>query len=110
MPHLRHIELGQRFDDLQPGANGSLGLALVRQRVTEEGDDAVTQALKHVAFVARDAHRAGVLVAADDLLQNFGIDPVGQLGEAHHVAEEHGELAALAFGGHGHGERGGRRR
>ena len=70
----------------------------MRERIAEESDDAIAQALEHVAFVAGDAHRAGIFVAADDLLQHFGIDAVGQFGEAHHVAEQHGELAALALG------------
>ena len=36
-------------------------------------------------------------IAADDPLQDFGIDSIGQLGEADHVAEQHRELAALPF-------------
>ncbi len=96
MTCLRNIELRQGVDDLQPRANGALGLAFVRQRIAEEGDDAITQALEHVALVAGYAHRAGILVAADDVSQYFGINARGQLGEPHHVAEQHGELTALA--------------
>jgi hypothetical protein len=78
--------------------NGALGFAFVRERVTEERHDAITESLEHVAFVAGNAYRAGILVAADDPLQHFGIDTIGQFGEAHHVAEQHGELAAFALG------------
>ena len=68
--------LDKRFDDLQPRMNGALGLAFMRQRIAEEGDDAVAQALEHVSFVTGNAHRAGILVAADDPLQHFGIHAV----------------------------------
>ena len=64
--------------------------------IAEESDDAIAQSLKHVAVIARDAHRAGILVAADDPLQHFRIHAAGQLGEPHHIAEQDGELAALA--------------
>ena len=75
--------------------NGAFGLALVGQRIAEEGDDAIAQSLEHIALVTRDAHRAGILVAADDPLQDFRIHPVGQFGESHHVTEQHRELAAF---------------
>ena len=57
----------------------------------------IAQALKHIALVAGNANCTRILVAADNALQNFRIDPVSQFGEANHVAEQHGELAALAF-------------
>jgi hypothetical protein len=39
---VRRISLPKGLDDLQPGADRALGLTLVRQRVAEEGDDAIT--------------------------------------------------------------------
>ncbi len=52
--------------------------------------------MEYAAFVAGDAHRTDIFVAADDPLQHFGIHAVGQFSEAHYVAEQHGELAAFA--------------
>src|SRR4051812_47585558 len=96
MPDLGHIQPGQRCDDREARVNGALGFAFVRERVAEESYDAVAQSLEYVAFIARDAYRAGILVAADDPLQHFRIHAVRQLGEAHHVPEEDGELTPLA--------------
>ena len=42
---LGHVELGQGLDDLQPGMNRALGFALVRERIAEEGHDAIAQSL-----------------------------------------------------------------
>ena len=66
------------------------------QRVAEEGDDPVSQGGEHIAVVAIDAGRAGVLVGADDDLERLRIESVRELGEADHVAEQHGQLAPLA--------------
>jgi hypothetical protein len=90
-----HIELRQRLDSLQPRTNRSLGLAFVRQRVAEEGDDAIAKPLEEITFEAGHARRAGILVTAHDVLQHFGIEPRGEVRIAHHVAEQHGELAAF---------------
>ena len=117
--HLQRAGFGQvepadRLDDLEPGANRAFGLALVRERVAEERDHAVAEALEKVALVAGDAHRAGVFVAADHALQHLGVDAAGELGEADHVAKEHRELATFALeptgvGGLRRGRRGHRR-
>ncbi len=90
------LERGQPRDDVERRADGALGLVLVRHRVAEEGDDAVAQALEDVAFVARHAVGARLFVDVDDALQGFGVDAAGDLGEAHHVAEQHGQRAPLA--------------
>src|SRR5262249_46246976 len=48
-------------------------------------------------LVAGYACRAGILARVEDLLQDFGIDSIGQLGRAHDVAEQNGKLASLSF-------------
>jgi hypothetical protein len=60
--------------------NGALSFPLVHERVTEESDDAIAHAPEHVTFVAGYACRAGILVCAEDLLQDLRIDSIGQLG------------------------------
>ena len=96
MPNTGDVEPGERLHDQEGAANRPFGFVLMGQRVPEEGDDAIAQALEYKAFIADDASRASLFVAADHSLQHFGVHPVGQLGEAHHVAEHHRELSALA--------------
>src|SRR5690349_8625447 len=57
---LWYLEPAKRIDDRKTCMNRALGFALVRERVAEEGDDAIAQALEYVAFKARDAYRAGI--------------------------------------------------
>ena len=84
------------LDDIQPGADGAFSLGFVRQRKSEESDDAIAQRGKNIALVTIDAGRAGLLIGANDDLQRFGVELVGELGESDHVAEQHRELTALA--------------
>ena len=93
-PDVANLKSGQDVDDVQPGANGPFRLPFMGKRVAEEGDDPVSQRREHIAVVAIDAGRAGVLVGADDDLKRLGIEPVRELGEADHVAEQHGATGA----------------
>ena len=90
------LQRRHRLDDVETGANGAFRLAFMGERVAEKGDDSISQGGEHVAVVAIDAGRAGVLVGSDDALQSFRIEPVRELGEADHVAEENGQLAPFA--------------
>ena len=97
-PVSRNVAFGQGRDNFQPGMDRAFGLAFMRQGIAEECHDAIAQALEHVAFVTGNAHRAGILIAANDPLQHFRVQAVGKLGEPHQVAEQHGKLATLALG------------
>ena len=68
----------------------------MRQGKAEESDDAIAQRREDIALVTIDAGRAGLLVGANDDLQRFGVELVGELGESDHVAEQHRQLTALA--------------
>ena len=48
-----------------------------------------------VALEARDHLGAGLLIAAEHLVQILGIEPGRKRGRADHVAEHHGQLPAL---------------
>ena len=87
------------------GADGPFRFAFMGQRVAEEGDDPVSQGREHVTVVAIDAGCAGVLVGADDDLERLRIEPVRELGEADHVAKQHGQLTPLADRSAGDGGR-----
>src|SRR5262245_54051361 len=77
--------------------NRALSFPLVRERIAEEGHDPIAVPLIDVTLVAGDAHSTLILIAPNDPLQDFRIDSIGQLGKADHIAEQHGELAALPF-------------
>jgi hypothetical protein len=88
----------QGVQDLQPRADGALGLALVRERKAEERHDPVPQALEDVAVVPGDTSGARILVLPDDAVQDLRVDSTGELGEPDHIAEQDRELPALLAG------------
>jgi hypothetical protein len=81
-------------DDLQRGARRPFGVILVRLRPAEVDDQPVAQVLRDMAGVAFNDGTAGLLVAAHQIAQRFGIQPLRQSSRADEVAEQHGELAA----------------
>src|SRR6476619_7529905 len=90
------MQLREGVDDVQPGTDRAFGLGLMRQGKAEEGDDAIAEYPEDISFVAIDAGLAGFLVAAKHDLHGFGIELVRELGEAHHVAEQHRQMAPFA--------------
>ena len=71
----RRREPGDRPDELEPGADRALGVVLVRLRVAEVGEDAIAEELGEMAAVAGDHHRAGVVVAPDQLPEVLWVEP-----------------------------------
>ena len=53
---------------------------------------AIADVFRDVAIEAADAIGAGFLVSAQHLAQVLGVQPLGELGRAHEVAEHHCEL------------------
>ncbi len=92
----RKLKRGHRLDDVEPGANGAAGLALVRQRETKKRDDAVPETGENVSLVSDDAARAGLFVGSDDDLQRFRIEGLRQGRKPDQVAKQHRELAPLS--------------
>src|SRR3954466_13958728 len=62
MAEVGNLEVGENFDDLQSCMNGPLGLTFVRQRITEERDDAIAQTLEDVSFITGNAYCARILI------------------------------------------------
>ena len=84
--------------DLEGCMQRALSVILVCQWPAEVGHHAIAQVLGHVALVAGHDFAASLSVGAHELAQLLGIEPLGECGEAHHVAEQHGQLAAFASG------------
>ena len=86
-----------RLDDLQPGLNRAPRIVLVGARKAEIHQDAVADVVADVAVEPADDLGAGLLVAADHLTQIFRVHPGRKRRGADHVAEHHGQLAALGL-------------
>ena len=85
------------LDDVEGCTDGALGLVFMRDGISEEGDNAVTKALEHVAVIAHHASRTKILIAAHHIGQDLGIEFGGELGITDDIAEQNRELAALLF-------------
>ena len=72
-------------------------------REAEVDENAVADVVADMAVEAPDDLGAGLLVAADHLVQIFRVHARGQRGGADHVAEHHGQLATLGFAARGAG-------
>jgi hypothetical protein len=86
-----------RLDHLQPRRDGALGVVLVRDRSTEEGEDGVTHQPSHRALVAIDRSDQVLEHLVHDLGPLFGIEPFGHGRRTDHVAEQHRHDAAFAL-------------
>src|SRR6185436_2933858 len=76
--------------------HGPIGLVAVRGGPAEVRQDAVTEVLSDATSVARDDLFGAVVVPLHEGRIVLGIEPVGEGGRADEVAEDDGELAALA--------------
>ena len=102
-PHMqREIRTGPQFmarpDDGEPGAHRPFGGVFAGLRIAEIGEHPVAQILGDVTAQADDFRRAELLVGADDLAKIFRVESLGELGRAHQIAEQHGQLAPLGAG------------
>ena len=86
-----------RLDEREARVHGALGRVVEGARPAEVGEEPVAQVLRHVAPEALDRLVRPRLVAAHQRAIVLGVEAPRELGRAHQVAEEHGELAALAF-------------
>jgi len=59
------VQLLDRLQDTQPGADGTLGVVLVRDRRTEHGHDRVADELLHRPLVALDLLPQARVVGTD---------------------------------------------
>ncbi len=94
----RGVQLVHGIDDRQPGAHGPFGVVLMRLRDAEEAHQTVAQVLVDMAAKSFDCIRGGALICGRDLAPILGIEAGCNLGRADEVAEQYGELAALAVG------------
>ena len=94
----RRGNLGSRVDDREPGADGALGVVLVRVRIAEIGQHAVAHVLGDVSVEARDLAGAAVDRLRMHLAHVLRIQLRRQRGRADQIAEHHGQLPPLGLG------------
>ena len=90
------ILLERELADRERGADGALGIVLVRGRCSEERHDRVADELLHGAAVALELCPDALVVRAEECLDVFGIHRLGACGEADEVAEDDRDDLALA--------------
>ena len=74
--------LGERLLHLERGADGPLGVVLVRGGGAEQGDDAVAEDLVDLAAEVPMSAARRSKQPVDQVLHVLGIEPLGQRGEA----------------------------
>ena len=89
------VQLLDRLEDAEAGANGALGVVLVRDRRAEDGHHRVPDELLDRAAVALDLLPQARVVRADARADVLGVGGFRGRGEADEVAEEHGHDLAL---------------
>jgi hypothetical protein len=85
----------QGVEYLQPCPHSSLGIVLMRLRIAEVHQQAVTKILGNVAVKALDHVGAGSLIGAYYLAIVFRVKLPGERGRIHEITKQHCELPAF---------------
>ena len=93
------LQRGQGVEHLQPRPHGALGVILVRLRIAEVHQQAITEVLRNVAVKALDHGAAGGLIGAHDLAVVFRVELPGERSRVHQIAKQHRELPAFGLRG-----------
>ena len=91
----RRVERGNGCDEVERGADGSLGVVFVRDRSAPDSHHGVADELLYGAAVALDNLPRGVEVASEQFARVLGIATFRRGREPHEVGEEDGDEAAL---------------
>jgi len=91
--------LPQELLQAESREHGPPRVVLVGDRRSEQGHEAVPEELVDGPLIAVDLAQGQLKEPVQEEVHGLGPQPVGQGGRAHQVAEEHGDLLALAFQG-----------
>jgi hypothetical protein len=91
-----HVDRTHRIHDRQARPDGALRVVLARIGPPEIDELAVTQLFRHMAAPPLDGGARSPLVLSDDVPPLLGVELQRESRRADEIAEEHGELAALA--------------
>ena len=90
------VQLGERALDRERRPRRALGIVLLRHRIAEQRHQPVAELLGDMAAHLRHRRRGGIEIGADQIAPLLGIEPCGNAGRIHQIAEHHREIAALA--------------
>jgi hypothetical protein len=71
----------------------------VRLRPAEIGEHAIAEVFGNVTFEPLDDGGSTAVVSGHHAAQVLGIEPCGELGRAHEIADQHGQLPAFGLKG-----------
>jgi hypothetical protein len=83
------------LENVEPAADGSLRFVLVGARIAEVHHYTVAEVLGDMAFVGEHRVPTDLLIGHNQLPQVLRVEKLRQWSRSYHVAEQHGELAAL---------------
>ena len=89
------VEVGDRGDQVERRANGTLGVVLVGDRRAPDGHDGVADELLDGAAVELDQTTAGVEIAREELARVLGVAVFGSRCETDQIREQDGDQPAL---------------
>src|SRR5215469_963817 len=92
------VKFEYRLQDCEARSQGTLGVVIVRLRITEIGHHSVAQVLRHVSTEALDRLSGGVVVTGDGIAPFFGIEMASYLRRTNEIAEQHRQMPALSIG------------
>ena len=93
------VEPAHRIDDAKTRTDSPLGIVLMRPRVAEIDQNAVTHVLGDKAIELGDHFGDGAVVGADQLPQILRIKPRCERRRADEIGKHHRQLAAFGVGG-----------
>ena len=96
------IEAAHRVDAGEAGPHPPFGVVLMRLRVTEINQDAITHVPGHKAVGFGDYFGDGTVICADDLAVILGIEARGECRRADQIAEHYRQLSTFGIGRHRH--------
>ena len=93
------VELRDGVENRQARARRALGVVVMRRRPAEVGHHAVAEVLRDVPVEARYRFGRRAMKSREGLAPFLGIEPRGDRGRAHQVAEQHRQMTPLTSPG-----------
>jgi len=93
--HVLAVQFGQRALDRKRRPRRSLGIVLLRHRIAEQRHQPVAELLGDMPAHLRHRRRGSIEIGADEIAPFLGVEPRGDAGRIHQIAEHHGEIAPL---------------
>ena len=90
------VQLGERALYGERRSHRPLGIVLLRHRIAEQRHQPVAELLGDLTAHLRDCRRSRIEIGANQVAPFLGIEPRGDAGRIHQIAEHHCDVPALA--------------